>query len=107
MKAYPVFAKIDLSSTERTLQTLTASPLYKFKVTANTGDVYMYKFHFTVSSSTYAATTTNYGLYAYTDSGYSSADTVFSTNGLLNESYYVNGIGANSGTGGLRQPNGH
>ena len=84
MKAYPSFVKLILTSTENLLQTLTAAPLYKFSVTANAGDVYLFKFHFTVGSSTVSATTSHFGLYAYTDSGFSQADTTFTTDGLIN-----------------------
>ncbi len=98
MKAYPTFAKVDLSTNERILQTVAEASLYKFKITANSGDVYLYKVTITVSSSTLTATTTKPGLYAYTDSGYSLADTTFDSSGLLNESNYVNGKGINSFT---------
>ena len=91
-KAYPTFAKIDLSSSERLLQTASGRTLYKFSVTANGNDVYMYKFTFNIGSSTVSATTSVYGLYAFTDSGFSSADTTFSTDGLLNAGNCVNGV---------------
>src|SRR3989338_529431 len=67
MKGYSTFAKIDLSISERLLQTVSGKTLYKFKVTANGGDVYMYKATFTVSSSSVSATTSSYALFAFTD----------------------------------------
>ena len=103
MKAYPTLAKVDLSTSERVLQTVSGKTLYKFKVTANAGDVYLFKFNFTIGSSTLQATTTNYGLYVFTDSGYSSADTTFSSDGLLNYNKWTNGLGANSLSGATGQ----
>jgi hypothetical protein len=102
MKAYPTFAKVDLSTSERLLQTKSGATLYKFKVTANAGDVYAYKFTFQVSSSTVQATTTLFGVYVFTDSAFSSADNTFSSDGLLNANRYFNGCGANSNTVGCR-----
>jgi len=88
-KAYPTFAKIDLSSSERILQSVSGAVLYKFSVKANAGDAYLYKFTFKVSSSTgtnanAALTDATAKVYAYTDSGYSLADTAFTTDGTLN-----------------------
>ncbi|MDO8591095.1 MAG: hypothetical protein Q7R65_03920, partial [bacterium] len=98
MKAYPTLAQVNLSATEKTLQTVSGATLYKYSVTANGGDVYLYKQTFLIGSSTVMATTTQYALYAYTDSGYSTADTTFigATAGLLNAANAVNGCGANS-----------
>ncbi|MFC1756707.1 beta strand repeat-containing protein [Patescibacteria group bacterium] len=92
MKSSPTFAQVDLDS--NTLQTDSALPIYRFSVTADdAGDAYMYKFTFNISSSTKTATTTNYGLYAFTDSSFSNEDTTFSTTGLLNaESRYATAI---------------
>ncbi len=92
-KAYPELTKVDLSTSERTLQTGSEANLYKFKITAKGGDVYLYKTSFSVSSSTQTATTTNFGLYAYTDSAYSLADTSYSTNGLLNYGHAIGSMG--------------
>ncbi len=92
MKGYPTFAKIDLSTTERTLQTGSEKALYKWKVTANASDVYLYKFTFYVGSSTLQATTTSFGVYAYSDSAYSLADSTFSSDGLLNYGSCSNGL---------------
>lgn len=98
MKAYPTLAKIDLSATERVLAT-GVQTLYKFSVKANGGDVYLYKFAFTVSSSTGSAsanTALSLGEFsAYTDSAYSLPDTTFSPTGLLN---YGNRIDEAGGT---------
>ena len=88
MKAYPSISKIDLTSSERVLVSGVSVPLYKFKVTANNGDLSLGKFSFTVSSSTVSATTSRFSLFAFTDSGFSSADGNFSGSnnpgGLLN-----------------------
>lgn len=84
MKSYPTITKVDLSSSEKVLIAGSARTLYKFSVKANNGDVYLYKLTFKLGSSTESATTTVYETYAYTDSGYSSVDSTFSTSGLLN-----------------------
>ncbi len=114
MKSYPTLEQVALSSSERTLIAGDAKPLYKFKVTANNGDVALYKMSFSVSSSTAAgsnATTTKFGLYAFTDSGMSTPDANFNgTNnpgGLVNSGFCYNGRqnsysagwGGNLGTG--------
>ncbi|MDP2676135.1 MAG: hypothetical protein Q8O83_00400 [bacterium] len=87
MKSYPSFAKIDLSTSERTMQTGSDRTIYKFKVTAVGNDVQLYKFTFQLSSSTgnlANASTSGYSVYAFTDSSFASPDTSFSTTGLLN-----------------------
>ena len=89
MKAYPTMAKI--APPTSVLTTNSAFVLYRFSVTANNGDVALYKFNFTIGSSTKSATTSQYSLYAFIDSGFSSADTTFSTDGLLNAGSCVNG----------------
>ncbi len=103
MKAYPTLEQVALSSSERTLTNGDAKTLYKFKVTANNGDVALYKMSFSVSSSTAAgsnATTTKFGLYAFTDSGMSSPDANFNgTNnpgGLVNAGTCFNGLVSNT-----------
>jgi hypothetical protein len=59
----------------------------------------MYKWTFSVSSSTgNGATTTNYKLYAYTDSSYNNLDTSFTTDGLINYGGCVNQWGAGTST---------
>lgn len=91
-RAYPELAYVALSSAESALMTAGSTAnktLYKFSVKAVGGDVALYKLSFTVSSSTApggqaGATTTLFSLYAYTDSAFASADTSFSSNGLLN-----------------------
>lgn len=93
MKAYPTFAKLDLSTSQLILQTKSGATLYKFKVTANAGDVYAYKWTFYIGSSSVMATTSAYGVYAFTDSGFSVADTAYSTDGLVN---YGNAISAST-----------
>ncbi len=103
MKAYPTLTKIDLSSSERTLVGGDAKTLYKFQVTANNGDVALYKMSFSVSSSTAAgsnATTSKFGLYAFTDSGFSTADSNFNgannPGGLVNAGTCYNGQVSNT-----------
>ena len=99
MKSYPTFAKVDLSSSEKLLQTVSGKTLYKFKVTADSADdVHLYKLTFNVSSSSVSASTSEFALFAFTDSGYSSADTTFSSDGLVNANNYISGCGASSYT---------
>ncbi len=99
MRSYPTVAKIDLSTSEKILQVGAGRPMYKFSIKANGGDVYMYKFNFDVSSTTaYSATTTAFGLYTYTDSAFSLADSTFSSDGLINAGTCVNGLGVGSST---------
>lgn len=92
-KAYPELAHIPLSSAEKSLVAGTTADktLYKFSVKAVGGDVALFKLSFLVSSSTApagqaGATTSLFSLYAFTDSGFSQADTTFSSDGLLNAS---------------------
>ncbi len=94
MNAYPTLERLAVPS-----NTLLAgeNKLYRFKVTAVDGDVAIYKMSFNVSSSTVSATTTSYAVYAYTDSGFSAADTAFSATGLVNANSYFNGLGATTG----------
>ena len=91
MKAYPELNYVALSTAERSLPAGTTAnkTLYKFSVKAVGGDVALYKMTFQVSSSTQtgaSGTSSLLSLYAYTDSGFSSADTTFSSDGLLNDS---------------------
>lgn len=95
-KAYPTFAKINPPS--QTLQNSSGYRLYRFSVTANGGDVALGKWTFTMGSSSVSATTSAYGLYAFTDSGFSSPDTTFSSDGLVNANKYINGLGVNADT---------
>ena len=84
MKYYPSFSLIALNtSSETTLLAGETQVLYKFKVTANQGDVLLGKFSFRVSSSTLAATTTNYQIYAYSDA-FSSVDSQINSAGTVN-----------------------
>lgn len=90
MKAYPELAYIPLSTSEKVLSAGTKSntTLYKFSVKAVGGDVALYKMTFQVSSSTQtgaSGTSSLVSLYAYSDSAFSSADTTFSSDGLLND----------------------
>jgi hypothetical protein len=91
MAAYPTFEKVSFAGSGNELLA-GEQTLYKFKVTAVDGDVAFYKFTFDIGSSTQSATSTDYGLYAYSDSGFSLADTTFSSDGLLNYGPYFNGL---------------
>ncbi|TSC77787.1 MAG: hypothetical protein G01um101433_461 [Parcubacteria group bacterium Gr01-1014_33] len=110
-KNYPKFAYVALSSSDRSLVAGTTADkrLYRFSVEAVGGEVALYKFTFGVSSSTApagaaGATTSLFSLYSYTDSGYSSPDTTFDSEGQLNYGQCFNGrlstaAGAVNGTG--------
>ncbi|MDD4761428.1 MAG: peptidoglycan-binding domain-containing protein [Candidatus Pacebacteria bacterium] len=85
-KAVPTLAKVDLSSSERTLVAGTRT-LYKFSVSApSTGGVGLYKFTFDTASqggdSAISYRTTSFKVYGYSDSSFS--QTAFNTSGLLN-----------------------
>lgn len=101
-KAYPKFAYIPLTTSERVLANGSDQALYKFSVTAVGGDIALYKLTFAVSSSTApgttgvaGATTSLFSLYGYTSdisNGASGAvDSAFSSNGLLNSGQCFNG----------------
>ncbi len=94
-KSYPKFTYIGLTTDERKLTppSMIAKPLYKFSVQAVGGDVAIYKFTFTVGSSTRTATGTNYNLRSYTDAAFSNADTSFNSAnpGRLNNLFCANG----------------
>lgn len=94
MKGYPVVAKVALPT--NLLQSGGNKVLYRFSVTAVDNDIALFKVTFSVGSSTVSATTSVYGLYAYTNNGFSSADTTFSATGLLNANNYINGLGVNA-----------
>ncbi len=96
MAAYPTLAQVTFT---QTLTSQAELPLYKFSVTANNGDLNLYKMSFSVASSTAAnsaATTSKFGLYAYTDSAMSQVDSQINTTGLVNGGYCYNGLPANS-----------
>lgn len=85
-KAVPTLAKVDLSSSERTIVSGTRT-LYKFSVSApSTGGVGLYKFTFdTASQGGTSATSyraTSFKVYGYSDSSFS--QTAYGTSGLLN-----------------------
>ena len=90
-KAYPTFAKIAVPNNSLTVGSQADKTLYRFSVTANGGDTALYKLTFTVSSSSVTATTSTFGLYAYTDSGFSTVDSTFSSSGLINYGNCVSG----------------
>lgn len=99
MKSYPTFAKLPLPS--NVLVTGADRILYRFKISATGGDVYLYKLTFNHSSSTPnspsvipSATAATYSLYAYMDPAFSIPATTFSGTGLLNAGQcYTNGNG--------------
>lgn len=69
MKSVPKLEKVSVPTTSITPGD---TILYRFKVTADAaGPVALYKFTFVVSSSTVSATTSNFRIYGYTDSGFS------------------------------------
>ena len=69
VRSYPTLA---IRSVPVTTLTNTSMSLYRFSVTAPAGlDVSLYKFTFNVSSSTVAATTSNFYVYGYSDSLFS------------------------------------
>ena len=90
MKAYPTVAYQSLPSTILPAGTTANQKLYRFSVTANNGDVAMYKFRIILGSSTLQATTSLNSLYVYTDAGYSNKDTTFSSTGLINAGQCIN-----------------
>ncbi|OGF62022.1 hypothetical protein A2926_01520 [Candidatus Giovannonibacteria bacterium RIFCSPLOWO2_01_FULL_44_40] len=98
MKAYPTMAYQTLPSTILPAGTTANQKMYRFSVTANNGDIALYKFRFVIGSSTLLATTSLFSLYSYTDAGYSNVDTTFSSTGLLNGGQCFNGI-KNTGAG--------
>lgn len=110
MRTYPVVESIALSTSEKTLSAGTTAdkPIYKFKVTASGGpggatsgdSIALYKTTFNIGSSTLAATTSLYSLYAYTDANYSNTDTTFSATGLINGGQCFSGL---QSTGAGRQ----
>jgi hypothetical protein len=69
MKSVPKVEKVAVPTTSISPTNLS---LYRFKVTADpAGPIALYKLTFTVSSSSVAATTSNFNIYGYTDSGFS------------------------------------
>ncbi len=96
MKAYPIVAWLDIPTSFKTLTAGSNRVLYRFSVKAVDGDVALAKLNFTIGSSTVSATSSTYGLYAYTDAGFTQTDTTFSATGLLNASNRINGLGAGS-----------
>jgi hypothetical protein len=95
-RSVPTFARFALPSTELPRGTNTGVKLARFSVTADAnGDVGVYKFSFEVGSST-VATTSAFGLYAFSNSGFSSVVNLSGgTGGLLNAG---NGHNANCTT---------
>jgi len=97
-RAYPVFAKINLSTSERTLTSGATVPLYKFSVTAVDADgtsdgigIHQFVLNTATSSDNLisgSTSLTNLKVYAYTDSAFSttvdtSADGTAYTGGLV------------------------
>ncbi|MDD5547579.1 MAG: peptidoglycan-binding domain-containing protein [Candidatus Pacebacteria bacterium] len=93
VKAYPSFSTASLPTSNPRLSAGNTDgvKLYRFKVTANNGDVALNKFTFSVSSSSLMATTTKYALYQF-DSAFGSVDDSFAANGLLNAGPCNNGL---------------
>jgi hypothetical protein len=81
-----------LTSSEKIVSNKSNNIFYKFSVQARNGDVALYKFSFAIGSSSLAATTSAYALYAYTDSGFSTIDSTFSSTGLINSGTCFNGL---------------
>lgn len=92
MRAYPIVTYLSLTSSEKIISSKSNNVLYKFSIKAQNGDVAMYKFSFAIGSSSLAATTSAYALYAYTDSGFSTIDSTFSSTGLINAGTCFNGL---------------
>ncbi len=69
MKTFPTLAKLSVPSTSIPQ---TNAILYRFSVTADAaGPISLYKLTFQVSSSSVSATSSNFNVYAYTDSSFS------------------------------------
>ena len=87
-KTYPTFAKLAIPSTVLVTSTM---DLYRFSVTANSaGDIGIYKFVVNIATSstpanTSSTTVTNLKIVAYTDSGFSSTVSGYTTAGQLND----------------------
>lgn len=95
MRSYPIVAYIALPTT--TIYSQGDNKLYQFSVQAKNGDVAIYKWSFSIGSSSLAATTSLYALYAYTQNSggtLSSEDTTFQSNpaGLINAGKCFNGL---------------
>ena len=84
MRGYPTFVKMSVPSNALIVGSQSDKTMYRFSVKANDRDVALYKFTFLMGSSSVSATTSVYGLFAYTDSAFSAADSNFSSDGLLN-----------------------
>ena len=84
MRGYPTFTKMAVPSNSLIVGSQANKSLYRFSIKANDRDVSLYKLVFLMGSSSVSATTTTYGLYAYTDSSFASTDSNFSADGLLN-----------------------
>ncbi|KKT29660.1 MAG: hypothetical protein UW15_C0008G0026 [Parcubacteria group bacterium GW2011_GWC1_44_10] len=85
MKAYPSFAYYTVPTTS--LNNAANQKIYRFSVTANNGDVALFKFSFTVGSSTLsdsAAKLHSYKLYVYTDLLFTTIDSNFTSSGAIN-----------------------
>ena len=105
MKAYPELSHEALSASERTLVAGDNRTAYKFKMTAKNGDIALAKLSFKVSSSTLAATTTKFSLYAYANATYSSPGLSYpdtnNPDGLVNAGNCYNGFNSNTSPDGL------
>ncbi len=90
MKAYPILAKLSVPSNSLTSGSVSGKALYRFSITASNGDIAVYKWSFSVSSSSILGTTSTYGLYTYIDSA-DTIDSTFTSDGLINYGNCVNG----------------
>lgn len=102
-KAYPTFAKVAVPNNSLLVGNQALKTLYRFSMTAQNGDVSLYKWTFEMGSSSVQATTSTYGLYVYTDSAFSAVDSNFATDGLIN--YGNCASGRNNVTSTSREPN--
>jgi len=107
-RAYPTLSKVDLSSSERLLTAGDDKSLYKFKVTANNGDVAVYKWTFSVASSTTKgggayATTSKFSLFVFTNDSFSTPDSNYNSSanpaGLINSGNCSDGQSPNTSNG--------
>jgi hypothetical protein len=104
MRGYPTFAKLAVPNNTILGGNQSLKTLYRFSVKANDRDVSIFRFSFLIGSSTISATTSTYGLYAYTDS-FNTLDTTFTSDGLVNYGNCVNGnngITLTTGAPGLK-----
>lgn len=87
VKTYPTLQKLSVPQTTLVNSTM---DLYRWSITAPTdGDVSLYRFTFTISSTT-AATTSAFTVYAFSDSGFSNPASGSGNGGALNSAAAAN-----------------